>query len=310
MELWRTTRSRRRFKDVRARCDGGHEVKPKALDEAALAKHPLPPVIDGDKETKGSILIVAGSRQVPGAALLCATAAMRAGAGKLRIAAVESAAIGTGLAMPEAMVIGMPEDEDGGFAVSAVRSLARQAAEVDAVIAGPGMAQGEACAKIAAALLETKAPVALDAALLHALQPLAGERAKEPVLLPHSRELASLLDCDEERIEKDPLGCGLRAAQLYRSLVLVKGVDSHVVTPRGESWRYEGGAPGLGVSGSGDVLAGIVGGLLARGAEPLSALLWAVWLHGEAGGALARKTGPIGFLARQIAGEIPALLPL
>jgi NAD(P)H-hydrate repair Nnr-like enzyme with NAD(P)H-hydrate dehydratase domain len=67
--------------------------------------------------------------------------------------------------------------------------------------------------------------------------------------------------------------------------------------------------PGLGVSGSGDVLAGIVGGLLARGAEPLNALLWAVWLHGQAGATLMRKSGPIGFLAREIAGEIPPLLP-
>ena len=82
-----------------------------------------------------------------------------------------------------------------------------------------------------------------------------------------------------------------------------------MVTADGDSWTYGGGAPGLGVSGSGDVLAGILGGLLARGAEPLNALLWAVWLHGEAGARLARKVGPIGFLARDIAGEIPALLP-
>ena len=92
-------------------------------------------------------------------------------------------------------------------------------------------------------------------------------------------------------------------------MVLVKGVTSHVVTPAGEAWTYEGGAPGLGVSGSGDVLAGIVGGLLARGAEPLDALLWSVWLHGEAGAHLAKTIGPIGFLAREIADEIPALLP-
>ena len=84
---------------------------------------------------------------------------------------------------------------------------------------------------------------------------------------------------------------------------------SHVVTPDQSVWTYRGGAPGLGVSGSGDTLAGIVGGLLARGADPLTALLWAVWLHGEAGAALARRVGPIGFLAREIPGEIPALLP-
>jgi NAD(P)H-hydrate repair Nnr-like enzyme with NAD(P)H-hydrate dehydratase domain len=130
-----------------------------------------------------------------------------------------------------------------------------------------------------------------------------------PILLPHSGELAALLDCDEEAIDRDPIGCGHRAAELYRSMVLVKGVTSHVLTPGGEVWSYDGGAPGLGVSGSGDVLAGIVGGLLARGAEPLSALLWAVWLHGEAGAVLANKVAPVGFLARQIADEVPALLP-
>ena len=284
-------------------------MKPKPLNRTALGNHPLPPVIDGDKETKGRILVVAGSREIPGAALLCATAAMRAGAGKLRIAAVESAAVATGVAMPEAMVIGLPEDNQGGFAVSAVKSIGEQAATVDAVIGGPGMAPGASCAKIAESLLAGEARVALDAALLRALQPSKHERSTLPVLLPHSSELASLLDCNEEQVEREPLRCGLRAAELYRSVVLVKGVDSHVVTPRGEAWRYHGGAPGLGVSGSGDVLAGIVGGLLARGAEPVNALLWAVWLHGEAGAALAKKVGPIGFLARQIADEVPALLP-
>lgn len=283
---------------------------PTPLDAAALREHPLAPVIDGDKETKGRVLIVAGSREVPGAALLAATAAMRAGAGKLRIATVESVAPHVGVAMPEAMVVGMSEDEDGGFAVEAAAALGEQAKKVDAVVAGPGMIRGDACAEIAAGLLGCDARLALDAALLHALEPRPDtDRSTLPVLLPHSGELAALLDCDEEAIDGDPVGCGLRAAEHYRAIVLVKGVVSHVVTPSGEAWTYRGGAPGLGVSGSGDVLAGIVGGLLARGAEPLNALLWSVWLHGEAGAALARKVGPIGFLARQIADEVPGLLP-
>lgn len=279
------------------------------LDRAALKAHPLPPIVDGDKETKGRSFIVAGSRQVPGAALLSAMAAMRAGAGKLRIATVESIAIPLGMAMPEAMVIALPEDEEGGFARSAVKSLAEQADKIDAVVAGPGMAEGDACERIAEALLASKARIALDAALLHALQPLSEDRSTRPVLLPHSGELAALLDCHEEKVERDPVGCGRRAAELYRSVVLVKGVTSHVVIPEGDVWTYDGGAPGLGVSGSGDILAGIVGGLLARGADPLNALLWAVWLHGEAGASLAKKVGPIGFLAREIADQVPALLP-
>ncbi len=282
------------------------------LDGSALDSNPLPPIVDGDKETKGRILIIAGSREVPGAALLTATAAMRAGAGKLRIATVESIAPQVAVAMPEAKVIALAQHRDGGFARSAVRQIADEAADSDAIVAGPGMEAGETCKRIADVLLGAPARLARDAALLHSLSPLEDEELERetlPVLLPHAGELASLLDTNEEQVTADPIRSAHRAAQLYRSVVLAKGVTSHVVHPDGRAWTYSGGAPGLGVSGSGDVLAGIVGGLLSRGTDPLAALLWAVWLHGEAGAALARKVAPIGFLAREIADEIPALLP-
>jgi hydroxyethylthiazole kinase-like uncharacterized protein yjeF len=282
------------------------------LDRSALDSNPLPAIVDGDKESKGRILIIAGSREVPGAALLAATAAMRAGAGKLRIATVESIAPQVAVAMPEAKVIALSEHRDGGFARSAVRQIADEAADSDAIVAGPGVTQGETCKRIGEALLESPARLALDAALLHSLSPLEKEELERdsfPILLPHAGELASLLDTNEEQVTADPIRSALRAAQLYRSVVLAKGVTSHVVHPDGRAWTYSGGAPGLGVSGSGDVLAGIVGGLLSRGADPLAALLWGAWLHGEAGAALAQKIGPIGLLAREIADEIPALLP-
>ncbi len=280
-----------------------------ALDKQALETHPLPPIVDGDKETKGRILIIGGSRAVPGAALIAATAAMRSGAGKLQIATVESAAMALALAMPEAMVIGLSEAEDGGFAEAAVDELASTIEEADGIVAGPGVKQSPVCKRIAGVLLEARSALALDVALLETLEPPKADRSVIPILLPNRAELAALLGCGRETIEEDPIGCGERAAVLYRSVVLVKGVTSHVVTPAGECWTYDGGASGLGISGSGDVLAGVVGGLLARGSEPLNALLWAVWLHGEAGTRLAQKVGPIGFLARELAAELPALLP-
>ncbi len=284
-------------------------MTPATLDTSALREHSLPPVVDGDKETKGRILVIAGSREVPGAALLTATAAMRAGAGKLRIATVESSAHQLGIAMPEAMVIALPEADDGGFATAAAKRIGELAGEADAVVAGPGVQRNATCPRIVSTLLACGAALALDVAFLEALHEADEARARSPILLPNSDELASLLDCDPRDIEADPVGCGRSAAESYKSVVLVKGVASHVVTADGQVWTYEGGAPGLGVSGSGDVLAGIVGGLISRGAEPLNALLWAVWLHGEAGAALAKKIGPIGFLAREISDEVPALLP-
>lgn len=279
------------------------------LDRHALDAHPLPPSGTDGKESKGRILIIAGSRDVPGAALLAATGAMRTGAGQLAIATVESVATALAVAMPEAMVTSLPETRGGGFAASAVGKLAKLAARADAIVAGPGVKPSLACAAIAKALLTTKSAVALDVAMLKALQPPRKPRAVPPVLLPDRDELATLLDCDEAEIEADPVACGLRAADRYRAVVHVKGATAYVISPGGDVWTHESDSPGLGVSGSGDVLSGIVGGLLARGAEPLNALLWAVWLHGQAGARLSKQIGPGGFLAREIADAVATVLP-
>lgn len=285
------------------------ELTPLTIDE--LQRHPLPPVREGDKHDHGRILVIAGSRDLGGAALLCAMAAMRSGAGKLQIATVDSVAPQLAMAMPEALVRGVAQARDGGFARSAIRPLAEMASDVDAVVAGPGTMVCDTSARLAAALCRCGTPLVLDAGLLRVLPDRDSDarRSRAPlILLPHAGELAALLECEESEVEADPLAAGCRCADRYDAVVLVKGAQSHVVAPDGSTWKYRGGGPGLGVSGSGDTLAGIVGGLLSRGAEPVTALLWGVWLHGEAGAALARKIGPIGFLAREIAGEIPGLL--
>ncbi len=285
--------------------------RPTALTRAELEHHPLPKVAGGDKDRHGQLLIIGGSRDVPGAPLLTAHGAMRAGAGKLQLAAPDEIAVPLGIAMPEAMVVGFATARDGGFARRAVKMLAGRTAEADAIVAGPGMTANAATGRFARELCGLSKPIVLDAALLHALPRAAGEARDAriaPVLLPHAGEMASLLGCTPDEVETDPLGAGRSCAKHYGALVLVKGVESHIVEPGGAAWKYQGGAPGLGVSGSGDVLAGIVGGLLARGADPLTALLWGVWLHGAAGARLAKKMGPLGFLAREIPAEIPALL--
>ena len=285
--------------------------KVRRLDLAELKRQPLPSIAEGDKDSHGKLLVIAGTREIPGAAMITANAALRAGAGKVTIATVASVAPQLGMAVPEARIMAMPEASDGGFARSSVAKLASHAKEFDAVVAGPGMSPTPVATSLAAHLCATGLPVALDAALLHGLAPAAQHaRAADvsPILLPHSGEMASLLDCSQEFAEKNQLDCGLQAARHYEALVLAKGPESFVVTPDGRSWKYEGGGPGLGVSGSGDTLAGILGGLLARGAAPVTALLWAVWLHGEAGASLANRIGTVGFFAREISAEVPGLL--
>ena len=283
----------------------------KALTRAELKRHPLPPVAEGDKNAHGRLLVIAGTRDIPGPAMITATAAMRSGAGKLTIATVSSAAPQLGMAVPEAMVVAMAQGRDGGFARSSIGPLADLAEKSDAVIAGPGMTPTPVATGLAARLCGLGVPLALDAALLHGLAPAAkAARAARPdtILLPHSGEMASLLGCSEKEAEANPLECGREAARRYDAIVLAKGTESHIATPEGSAWKYAGGGPGLGISGSGDTLAGILGGLLARGSPSLTALLWAVWLHGEAGRILSKKVGPVGFLAREISAEVPALL--
>lgn len=282
-----------------------------SLDHAELMRHSLPGIAEGDKDAHGRLLVIAGSNQTPGSAAVAATAALRSGCGKVSIATVEPVAPHIAMAVPEALVIALPMGRDGGISRAAAGAIAGRAGEFDAVVAGPGMKQGQPCSLLARRLLEAGLDrLVVDAAMLYSLPPHdhAARTAPPPIILPHDREMAALIGCDEELANREPLRCGIECAERYGALVLVKGPQSHVVAPDGTAWKYEGGGPGLGISGSGDTLAGIIGGLLARGADPLAALLWGVWLHGEAGAALSRKVGTIGFLAREISAEIPALL--
>lgn len=287
---------------------------PIQLTAEVLRRMPLPQPKAGSKEGRGQVLIVAGSVEVPGATLLAAVSALRAGAGKLQVATVASVAPHLGLAVPESMVIGLSETADGGVEhAAATERLASKVEGADAVLIGPGMVEGEDATRLTVALL-SKAPsrtFALDAASLVDLQQHAEiVRACQGrvVITPHAGEMAQLLDQSREEIESDPLKAARAAADLLRAVVIMKGAKTHIVDPDGHAWVYGGGGTGLATSGSGDVLAGILVGLLARGAKPPQAALWAVFLHGEAGAALAKSRGSLGFLARELATEVPRIM--
>lgn len=128
------------------------------------------------------------------------------------------------------------------------------------------------------------------------------------ILTPHAGEMASMLGRNKDAIKADPLAAAREAALMFQSVVVMKGVITFVVSPDGTAWRHDGGVKGLGTSGSGDVLAGAIGGILARGASPVSAAMWGVVLHAEAGSALARAGKPIGFLARELLDQLAFVL--
>jgi hydroxyethylthiazole kinase-like uncharacterized protein yjeF len=284
------------------------------LDRALLERFPLPHhPEDSDKEDRGRLLVVAGSRELAGAAMLAAVAGLRAGAGKLQIATARSIAVPLAVAVPEARVVGFAETEEGCLAPGGIQSLIELAEGTQAVVIGCGLQHGPPLDTLLDALLASALDVSLvlDAAVLGSLAPRAEQLRAWPggaIVLPHSREMARLLECEAAEVEADPLAAARRAAGRYDVVALVKGRFSFIAHPDGRAFRFEGGGVGMATSGSGDVLAGIVGGLAARGADPLTAALWGVYLHGEAGRALAKDVGRIGFLARELAGRVPGLM--
>jgi hydroxyethylthiazole kinase-like uncharacterized protein yjeF len=285
------------------------------LDRERLRDFPLPyHPDDSDKEGRGRLLVVAGSRELAGAALLAGIGALRAGAGKLQIATAASIAVPLAIAVPEARVIGVEETAEGCLAADAVEKMIGWCEGAQAILLGPGLQHGPPLDAMLDGLLAASLdrPLVLDAAVLGSLAPRA-ETLKAwkggAALLPHSREMARLLDCEAEEVEADPLSAVRRAADTYGAVAMVKGQYSHIVHPDGRAFRFEGGGVGLATSGSGDTLAGIVAGLCARGADPLTAALWGVYLHGEAGRRVSARVGRIGFLARELLDEIPGLLP-
>ncbi len=290
-------------------------TNPRLIDLDLLRGYPLPHVPeDSGKEDRGRLLVIAGSRELAGAALLAGIAALRAGAGKLQIGTAESIAAPLAAAVPEARINGHPETEEGCIAEEGIAPLVKWAKAAQAVAIGCGMQHGPPLQRLFEGLLGCGAeiPLVLDAAVLDclgALQPQVAQWRGGTILLPHGGEMARLLGVEREEVEADPLAAAQQAAERFNAMTLIKGAPSYVVALSGESFTYPGGGVGLATSGSGDVLSGIVGGLCARGAEPLTALLWGVWLHGEAGRALSERVGRLGFLARELPGEIPRLLP-
>lgn len=264
---------------------------------------------DADKEDRGRVLIVGGSREIPGAVLLAATAALRAGAGKLVIATGQSVAPRIAAAMPEARVVALPETTQGSFRADSVALLAPVARQVSATLIGPGMMDDLGTVTFVTSLLPllAHAPVVLDALAMDAVR--VQERFEQPVLLtPHAGEMAHLFGPSKEEVTSEPAVMAVRACEAWNATVALKGASTWIASPKGGRWLHESGHPGLATSGSGDVLAGLIAGLAARQAELDQACAWGVALHALAGQRLARRLGPMGFLARELPGEVPALL--
>lgn len=290
------------------------------VTSSLLRAWPLPhPDDDAGKEERGRVLVIGGSTSMPGAVLLAGLAALRVGAGKLQLAVSRSVAPTLAVAVPEALVVALDEMGDGTIdGRSAARALAERAADVQAVVVGAGMSEPEAAHHLVSALVgidvgdEPGPTLVLDAAAITCLAD-GGAALLEPardriVLTPNPVEASVLASTDVASVLADPLGTAQRLAEGFGVVVSLKGATTYTCTPDGTTFSDDAGNPGLGTSGSGDVAAGAVAGLAARGAPVEKAAVWGLHAHAAAGDRLARRIGAIGYLARELLDELPCVL--
>jgi hydroxyethylthiazole kinase-like uncharacterized protein yjeF len=292
--------------------DGPAGTAPELVTPASLRDWPLPRA-GGSKHSRGHVLVAGGSPSTPGAVMLAGLAALRVGAGVLALAVARSVAPHVAVAVPEAAVHGLASLERGGGSRDDGALLKTALGGHDTVCLGPGIDDPDVASWLLDAVLATcgdDARMVLDAFALGVLPGLGGDvvarLAGRAVLTPNGSEAARLLEADPEGVEdREPADVAREVAARYHVVVCY---ERHVADPDGRTWAIGSGHPGLGTSGSGDVLAGAAAGLLARGADPAQAACWATYLHATAGDRLAPRVGRLGFLAREVVDELPVVL--
>jgi ADP-dependent NAD(P)H-hydrate dehydratase len=290
--------------------------EPLVITPRLLRDWPLP-VPEGGKDARGTVLVIGGSRSTPGAVLLAGVAALRAGAGVLQLGVTESTAAILSIQVPEALVIGLPETADGSMAGKPPDRLLDLVADARVVVVGPGLDSVEETGTLLRHVLDAADPqtaFVLDAYALGALSQapdLLSERRQPVVLTPNHTEARYLMGNgardDGGDSDSEPAATANALATRYNAVVSLYG---QVAAPDGRVWSEQNGDIGLGTSGSGDVLAGIVAGLLSRGADPAQAACWGAYAHAVSGLRLIPRYGPIGFLARDLLDEVPRALTM
>lgn len=290
------------------RSGGGSDSAIRLLDAVSVAPAfpPRPPA--AHKGRLGRLLLVAGSRRMPGAAALAAAGALRAGVGLLTVAAP---AEGLAALPPEAMRLPLPAGPEGTInarAADEVREFLTEAAP-DAVALGPGLGRGEAVSEAVRRLVaETGTPLLLDA---DGLAPFAGRAAElrtRPglALTPHPGEAGRLLGEPVAAVQRDRLAAARRLAALTGAAVALKGRGAIIAAPDGAVTLNRTGGSELAGGGTGDVLTGIAAALLARGVAPTEALGAAAFVLGRAGAAARRRCGEESVTASEAVGRLGA----
>ena len=260
------------------------------------------------KFSEGAVMVVGGSRGLTGAPCLALEAAARAGAGYVTALIPESLNLVFELRLLEAMTRPLP-DRDGALGAGALELVLEAAPRADAVVLGPGLGRLEETLELARTLASRlEVPLLLDADGLNAHAGRLGDlaaREASTVLTPHAGELGRLLGIESRAVESDRLGHAREAAATAGSVMVLKGDDTLVAEPGGRVGVSAGAAPALATAGTGDVLSGAIGAMLAKDLDPFTAACAGVQLHAAAGRRAADRWGVDGVIARDVIAALP-----
>ncbi len=288
-----------------------------ALEASDVAQAIPRRVAQTNKRKVGTVLVVAGSRAMPGAAALVAGASVHSGAGLTTVAAPESAIPVIVSRVPEVTTIPLPETSEGTLELKGVEQIRPRLHEFHAVAMGPGLSRHQAAAEAVSALAaEIEVPLVLDADAISAFagtpESLQG-RGRPLVLTPHAGELARLTGATAGEIDRDRLAAAGSAATRANAHVLLKGTGTVIASPAGEVYINPTGGAWLAQGGTGDVLTGMMAALYAQdrarggdGGARIAAA--AAWIHGRAGDLIARRVGPHPASASMLIETLPEVL--
>jgi NAD(P)H-hydrate epimerase len=282
------------------------------LTDRGDAAHMLPRrPLDSNKGTYGRVLVVGGSHNFPSAPGLSSIAALRSGAG-LAEAAVLPLSQQIIAAHALEPIYSLLPGEDGFISPDAVSAIRAALQRADAAVVGPGLGSSSQLPQLMRDTLRVLGegegvPAVIDADGLNGLARLGEWWTDAPrlILTPHPGEMARLSGKSIAEIQRDRVGTARSYSALWGAVVVLKGAGTVIAFPEGDAWINPTGGPNLATGGTGDVLSGVIAGLLAQGADQREAAISGVYLHGLAGDRLAEGQGDAGTLASDLLTEIP-----
>jgi len=288
------------------------EIKLNLIESEEVARAFPPRKRDAHKGTFGHVLVIAGSVGKGGAAAMTGKAALRVGAGLVTLAVPASLTGAMEAKLDEVMKESLPETPEGTIAQSALEKILRLLEGKDCLALGPGLSTHPETKELVKNLIpQVRVPTVVDADGINALSlhlEALSQRNGPLILTPHPGELSRLLSISTEEVQRNRVAIAQKFSSGFHVFLVLKGKGTIVSDPRGEAFLNPTGNPGMATGGSGDVLTGILAGIIASGAEISLALQAGVFIHGLAGDLAAQEWGEEPMIAGDVLAKVPEAL--